>query len=588
MTERVEEESVLRDWLGVVSRQRWLVLAAVLITPLLAFIVSESQQRIYQATAQVLVNEQTASASVLNPGSSSTSPPDRFAATQAGLARVATVAEMAVKAAGVPGRSAAGLLAESSVSSDPSNDLLTFSVSDPVPADAQRLVNSYARQFTVYRQRLDTAALNSAIEDTQQKLHAIAAAGGSRSPLYLQLKANERDLEALQTLEAAGSGAVVVNSSSRASQTEPKTARNVILGLLVGLALGLVAAFLRESLDPRARSAEELAERLGMELLGEVTVLGRSRSETEPPARLLEPNAAAAEFTLAAGNLKVARNQHGVRSILISSVDDEEGKSEVAASLAVAMGQMGLSVVLLDLDVAQPNIERLFGLRARPGLHDLASDEEFDEALQAVDVRATGGGPEPGGAKLEVMTAGRARPLPVQFLWSSTVFHALAALPERCDVLLVNWPPLARGGEALRIAGLAEGLLLVAPVDARLARVSEGRRTLEASPARALGVIATRKARDISRLRSVLTAAVGSGTEEQPQPADRPSPRSGDAAEGAGSRVEPLPDLATLSDEDLKKLIDELTREEQRPTVVKSGFGVTIKRALGSSPPGGR
>ena len=101
MSERVEEESVLREWLGVVSRQRWLVLAAVLITPLLAFAVSQSQQRMYQASAEVLVDEQTAGASVLNPGSGATSPPDRYAATQAGLARVAAVAEMVVKAAGV-------------------------------------------------------------------------------------------------------------------------------------------------------------------------------------------------------------------------------------------------------------------------------------------------------------------------------------------------------------------------------------------------------------------------------------------------------------------------------------------------------
>jgi len=557
--QRVEEESVLGEWLGVVSRQRWLILAAVLITPLLAFTVSESQQRIYQATAQVLVNEQTASAAVLNPGSSATSPPDRFAATQAALARVATVAERAVKAAGVPGRSAAGLLANSSVSSDPSNDLLTFSVSDPVPAAAQRLANSYARQFTVYRRTLDTAGLSSAIEDTQQKLDALAAAGSSGSALYLQLKANERDLEALRTLEAAGSGAVVVNRSDGASQTEPKTARNVILGLLVGLALGLVAAFLRESLDVRVRSAEELAERLGMRLLGEVPVLGRSRSETEQPARLLEPSAPTGKFTLAAGNLEIARNQHGVGSILVTSVDDEEDKSQVVANLAVALSRMGVSVILLDLDLAQPNIAGLFGLGGQPGLHALAPDEEFDSVLHAVDVPTPGGGVGPEGAKLEVVTAGTARPLPVQFLWSSTVVKALAGLPDRCDVLLVNGPPLARGGEALRIAGLAEGLLVVAPVHARRARVSDGRHALEAFPARALGVIATRKASHLSRLRSGLTAAVRQDTEQQPVPADRPS-LGGESAEGTGLR---------------------------RPTLVKSGYRVSIKRTQGSSPPAG-
>jgi capsular polysaccharide biosynthesis protein/Mrp family chromosome partitioning ATPase len=553
VSEGVEEESVLREWLGVISRQRWLVLAAVLITPLLALVVSHSQQSIYQASSQVLVNEQTASASVLNPSSSATSPPDRYAATQAALARVATVAEMAVKAAGVPGHTAAGLLANSTVSSDPNDDLLTFSVSDPNPADAQRLANSYAKQFTVYRRTLDTEALTSAIADTQQKLAAIAAAGSRGSALYLQLKANERDLQALQTLEAAGSGAVVVNTSDRASQTEPKTSRNVILGLLVGLTLGLVAAFLRESLDVRVRSAEELAERLGMRLLGEVPVLGRSRTETDQPGMLLEPNAPSGKFTLAAGNLEIARNQHGVRSILITSVDDEEGKSQVAANLAMALSHMGVGVVLLDLDLAHPNIEGFFGLSGQPGLHDLAPDKDFDSVLHAVDVP---------GAKLEVMTAGTARPLPVQFLWSSTVPQALAALPDQCDVLLVNGPPLARGGEALRIAGLADALLVVAPVHARRARVSDGRHALEAFPARALGVIATRKTTDFSRLRSVVTTATSRwNTGQQPLPADRPSQPDGEPVEGTGSR---------------------------RPTLVESEYLVSLKRAEGHSPPAGR
>lgn len=556
------EESVLREWLGVVSRQRWLVLAAVLITPVLAFAVSHGQQRIYQGTAEVLVSEQTPSALVLNATSSVTSPPDRYAATQAGLARVATVAKMAVKASGVRHRSAAGLLAHSSVSSDPTTDLLTFSVSDSLPGYAQRLADSYAAQFTVYRQRLDTAALTSAIADTRHKLNTVAAAGGSHSAFYLQLKANERDLEALQTIQRAGSGAVVVNRSDGASQVGPKTKRNIILGLLVGLALGLLAAFLRESLDTRANSAEELEERLGMPLLGEVPALGWPRTDTDRPATLLQPTAAKAAFTLAAGNLEIARNQHDVQSILVTSIDEEEDKSQAAANLAVALARMGRRVVLLDLDLVHPGIERLFGLVGRPGLGNLAAGNEYEKALNVVDVREEGDQSSPSGAKLEVMTVGTARPLPVQFLWSSTVLDALAALSGRCDVLLINGPPLARGGDALWIASYyAEGLLLVASVHTRRAQVSEAHRSLEASPARALGLVATRDAMDLSRLRSVLTPALRGDAGKKRRSETPGSPKSDDSGKREGPR---------------------------RPTLVERGFAVALKRTNGSSPPGDR
>ncbi len=61
MSERSDDESVLRDWLGVLSRQRWIVLLAVTVAPLLAFAASQSQQRLYQASATVLLNEQSRS-----------------------------------------------------------------------------------------------------------------------------------------------------------------------------------------------------------------------------------------------------------------------------------------------------------------------------------------------------------------------------------------------------------------------------------------------------------------------------------------------------------------------------------------------
>jgi succinoglycan biosynthesis transport protein ExoP len=537
MGEGSGEEGVLREWLSVVSRQRWIVLVAVVVAPMLALAVSHSEQHMYQATAEVLVNEQNPSASVLNLANAAASPPDRYAATQASLARVARVAEMAVKAARVPGHPAGELLANSSVSADPNADLLTFSVSDPVPAYAVRLADAYATQFTAYRKKLDTAALASAIADTRRKLDTIAAAGGSRSLLYLQLEGTERNLQALQTLQEAGSSAVVVDRPTSASQTSPKTKRNVILGLLVGVALGLLVAFLRESLDTRVSSAEELEERLGMPLLGEVPALGRSQIQPDQPATLFDASAATAAFTLAAGNFEIARIEHDVHSILITSIDEDGGTSSAAANVAVALTRMGRHVVLLDLDLAHASsMERLFGLGGRPGLRDLAAGTELEKALNVIEVRGIGDRAGPVGAKLEVMTAGAAQPLPLQFLWSSTVLDALAALPKRCDVLLINGPRLAGGVDAQWIAGHAEGLLLLASVQTKRARISEARRILEASPVRKLGVVVTRPSSHISRLRSVLAPAFAWDGGEPRLPAKRGPEKDADASKGNGAR----------------------------------------------------
>ena len=211
MSERSGDESVLRDWLSVLSRQKWIVLLAVIVVPLLAFAASHSQQRLYEASATVLLNEQNpTTAEALNLTAAVPSPPDRYAATQAKLARVGAVAEPAVRAPGLPDRTAAALLANSSVSANPTDDLLMFSVADPAPSVATRLANAYARAFTRYRHRLDTAALSAALRGTRRKLDAIVASGGGGSALFRRLEETQRDLEDLQTLQAAASSATLV------------------------------------------------------------------------------------------------------------------------------------------------------------------------------------------------------------------------------------------------------------------------------------------------------------------------------------------------------------------------------------------
>jgi polysaccharide biosynthesis transport protein len=486
-----EDESVLRDRLGLLSRQKWIVLLAVIAVPLVAWATSRGQQRLYQASAKVLVNEQNPTAAALNLTTGVASPPDRYAATQATLARVGTVAQMAMRAAKVPNHTAAGLLANSSVSGDPNVDLLTFSVTDPVPVVAEKLANAYATQFTVYRRSLDNAALSAAIADVRRKLKAIVASGDRGSPLFLRLEANDRNLEALATLQATGSSAVVVGKASNASQVQPKTRRNVILGVLVGLALGIGLAFLRDSLDNRVHSLDELMARLALPLLGQVPKPDRRLAQTQQLATLTEPTGSTTEaFRTLKTNLEIAQLQHPAGSIAITSTTHGVGKSTTAANLAVILARSGRHVILLDLDLRHPSIERFFGLGDRPGLTSVATGVNLVDALSVVDVHSER--PRVNAGRLEVLTVGPPPPDPGEFLLSSFVREALAALAARCDVLLIDTPPVLAVGDAMTIATRTDALILVTGVNqVRRSTLAETRRALEASPTPTLGFIAT-------------------------------------------------------------------------------------------------
>ena len=491
MSGHVDDDSPFRDWLALLSRRRWIVLAAVVATTLTAFAVSRSQQRLYQASSTVLVNEQNQAALALNPSSTNTSPPDRFAATQAALARVGEVAAMTIAAVHVPGHTPGGLLAASSVSANPNADLLTFSVTDPQPRVAEKLATAYGKAFTVYRRRLDTSALSAALSDVNEKLARLSAVGQGNSPLAQQLTSTAHELEALHALEESGASAVLVGRAGSASMVQPRTSRNVALGLLAGVALGIGLAFLSDALDTRVRSTEELHQRLGLPLLGQVPRARRSASDAETLVTLSDTDGGGAEaYRILKTNLDITQLQHDIYSIVITSTAEGEGKSTTAANLAVTLARSSRHVILVDLDLRSPGIGRLFDLPNQPGLTGVAVGdvslgraERRGRALRLGRRRRRSAGDHDGRR-----TAAGSGCIPL----STFVAEMLRKLSERCDVLLVDVSPMLGVGDAMTIATRTDAILLVAERNrVRRAGIAETRRVLEACPTMTLGVVAT-------------------------------------------------------------------------------------------------
>jgi tyrosine-protein kinase len=491
-SERGYDDSPFRDRLSLLARQRWVVVAAVVAATLGALGISRSEQRLYEASATVLVNAQNPTTAALNLPSATTTPPDRYAATQAALARVGKVALMTVEAAHLPGRTAGDLLSHSSVSTNATDDLLQFSVTDPNPDVARTLATTYAKQFTVYRRQLDMSTLEAGLADLRQRLDNLEALGQSSTPLARRLSDTMHQLETLETLQAAGSSAILVGPAGTASLIQPRTARNVALGLLFGLALGIALAFLRDSLDSRVRSDDELRQRSGLPVLGRIPRVA-DRSSDGRLAALTEPAGASAEaYRILKTNLSIMQRQHGVSSILITSPGAGEGKSSTAANLAVTLARSQLRVVLVDLDLRHPGIDGFFNLNGGPGLTSIAAGEvHLADALNEIDVHRE---PAAEGGRLEVLTAGSIPPDPGELLSSAVVSNVLFALKRRADVVLIDSPPILAVGDAMTIATQADALLLVVEMNTvRRETLTEARRMLDACPARALGLVATER-----------------------------------------------------------------------------------------------
>jgi Mrp family chromosome partitioning ATPase len=494
----------LREYARVVRRHVAVVVLAALLLPAAAVFFSLHQEKRYRASAKVLISRQNLGANLTGQQDTlAAQDPERVIDTQADLARVTAVARRVVEALRVP-ETPRQFLRDSSVSPKRSSDLLIFRVTAPVPALAKALATEYARQFTIYRRELDTQALERARRDVAERIRALRAAGEQRSALYSNLRQKEQQLRTLEALQ--GSNAFVVEAADDAVQVQPRPLRNGILGLVLGALLGVGIAFLFDTLDTRARSAEEVGERLGLPLLARLREPPRALRRADRLAMLAEPASLDAEaFRMLRTNVEFANLERQARAILVTSAIEEEGKSTTVANLAVAFARRGLRVVLVDLDLRRPFVHRFFDLDDRPGITDVAlGHSELDEALhriaitadveppEAADRNGSGNGTVPLGGVLEVLAAGSIPPDPGEFAGTSALGALLDRLRIHGDLVLIDAPPLLHVGDTLTLSSKVDAIVVVARMQVvRRPMLRELRRLLDACRATKLGFVAT-------------------------------------------------------------------------------------------------
>jgi succinoglycan biosynthesis transport protein ExoP len=487
--------SPLGHYLRVLRRGAWLVILCTAITLAGAVWLSLQQQRLYQASADVFLNSQNL-ASILSNVPLPYADPVRGATTQADLARTPDVTDVALKRAGFPDRDPESLLSSSSVTAAPNADKLTFSVTDPDPEDAARLATAYARAYTEYRRELDTQWVVGLREELTKRLEEFRTPGQRRTTAYTNLVEQSQNLRTMERL--LGQNALLVRSASGAVQTQPKPVRNGLLGGIFGLLLGIGLAFVADALNTRVRTAAEVEEQLELPLLGRLPEPPRKVRSKDKLIMLADPDARGAEaFRILATNIDFVNLDRTARSIMITSAARAEGKSTTAANLAVTLARAGRRVVVVDLDLRLPSLERYFGLQNKPGLtHVMLGRLPLDEALVPIPVvdseRSSPSGNGTIGGVLTVLPTGALPPNPSEFARSEALADILRRLEERADIVIVDAPPLLGLSDAVALTAAVDALLLVTKLsDLRRPVLNETARILESVPVVKLGFVIT-------------------------------------------------------------------------------------------------
>ncbi len=462
---------------SMVLRRRWRVIAAMTALGLgIALALAYLQTPSFAAHSEVLIEPLSAQP----PASGVLVQPDEVV-TQIQVVASEPVATAVIDQLGLSD-TPSSLLKSVSVSTVDVTRALLIEVTRGNAQDAADIANAFATQYLSYRQTRATAQSNASravyvqqVNDLQDKLAQIsrerrkasgthkAALQSERQSLLIQLTQASAQLA---ILDSSGSGAVsggevLLPATVPTSKAAPRPIRMLILGGFIGLLLGIGLAYVRDHVDDAVRDESRLRDVSGgRPVLGHIPHWSGARSKRI--ATLIEPTSAVSEsyralstnvrFLLAASRTDDGLHDSTSRALLVSSAAPSEGKTSVAANLAVAASRVGLNVTLVDADLRHPVLSQLFGLGDAPGLSDaLAAGDSADNYL--VDV---------GVANLRVLPGGSVPPNPAELIASSSARELLRRLGDTCDLVILDSAPLLRVADSLELIPNVDLVLMVA------------------------------------------------------------------------------------------------------------------------------
>ena len=257
----------------------------------------------------------------------------------------------------------------------------------------------------------------------------------------------------------------------------PTPVRTLGFAAALGLGAALMLAFARESLDAGIRDRDDAEKWFGAAVLG--TLPKGSVGQPPPEVGGRENRDLVEAMRVLSANLQFSDSGVHGPTILVTSAQTGEGKTTVAANLAVELAMSGKEVICVDADTRRPRLHVNLRLAEGNGLTDVVfGSSELDDALEVVNlvVPSQNGRqlfrrsleeavPAEGTGRLRVLRAGRAAPGSASIYTRDVVRQLIEALSSKADYVIVDSPPLLALADAFPLALQADSVLVVARLD---------------------------------------------------------------------------------------------------------------------------
>ncbi|MCC5875534.1 MAG: polysaccharide biosynthesis tyrosine autokinase [Candidatus Sumerlaeia bacterium] len=353
-------------------------------------------------------------------------------------------------------------------------DLLTKQLNER----AKRLIEDFKTEARLAQ--LELESLENRRSEQESLVESIQAA-------MIEYRVLEREVDSSRELYSAllarskqiavgvdtNTSSVTILSPARVPeyQSSPRIMQTLILFGLFGLFLGTGMVLIIDKFDRSVKDPAYIEERFGIPTLGLVPFLrppgrkllrGGRKQGHSPLVTGMDPNSHSAEaFRLLRTSLQYSTAGSPPKVLLFTSSFPREGKSTVAANLAISHALRGDKVLLIDGDLKRPVVHKTFDLKKEPGLSDvLTGQKKINDALLTSEVE-----------NLFVLTAGHDAPSPGDLLESQTMADLLDDMRTQYDMVIIDSPPVAGIADALILSRSVDGICLIVdrgktPIDA--------------------------------------------------------------------------------------------------------------------------
>jgi capsular exopolysaccharide synthesis family protein len=299
---------------------------------------------------------------------------------------------------------------------------------------------------------LETSKLVYVDDNAEEKVQLSA-----KLDFYKQTYTNLlQSLEQVQLSESQTSSTIVQVEPARIPKNpkQPLTFLYTVIAVILGLVIAAGTILFIAVRDDTLKTPEDIANNLDVPVLG---IISRYKNNLDAPITEFMPRSPISEaFRNLRTNLLYATTQQGlpIRTILVTSIMEGDGKSTVISNLGVVLAQNGKKVTLIDADLRKSTIHKILGLKNDFGLSDVF---ELDESkllanglLQATQVE-----------NLSAVTSGNLPSNPSELLGTEKMHSIIKVFNYCSDFVLIDTPPVLAVTDASVLLPFVDGILLV-------------------------------------------------------------------------------------------------------------------------------